>query len=184
MREPLFAFSSRPIQITPVRRLPAYRCTKRCSINVRIKTAIPADVAPAETATLCLVMGCALRSWLNIESVSTDLVAVSDVVVVEGLRSGPLWVVGTPVIISGFPGTIFNDVDVVLFSFVDLAGVVPLDPESPICSVLAEFLDREDGVLLGGRARVPLSCSLRIVGIEELMRTVFPSVMAFNDPLL
>ena len=184
MREPLFAFSSRPIQITPVRRLPAHRCTKRCSINVRIKIAIPADVAPAETATLCLVMGCALRSWSNMESVSTDLVAISDVVVVEGLRSRPLRVVGAPFVISGFPGTIFNDVDVVLFSFVGLADVVPLDPEPHISSVLAEFLDREDGVLLGGRARAPLSCSLRTVGVEELMRTVSPSVMAFNDPPL
>lgn len=91
---------------------------------------------------------------------------------------------GTPVIILGFLGTIFNNVDIILFSFVGLVGVVLLNLELPISLVLAKFLDREDSVLLRGKARVPLSCLLRTVGVEELIRTASPLVTAFNDPLL
>jgi hypothetical protein len=58
---------------------------------------------------------------------------------------------------AGFSETIFIDVDVVLLSSFGLAAVVLLDPESHISSVLAMSLDREDGVLLGGRSLPPSS---------------------------
>jgi hypothetical protein len=87
------------------------------------------------------------------------------------------------VVTAGSSGAIFIDVDVGLFSSISLAGLVPHNPESHISSVLAKFLDREDGMLLGCRTKPPPSCTLRTVGVEELIR-VSPSVMALSDPPL
>lgn len=60
MCEFVLAFDLRPIQITPVCYLLVHRLTQQCSINIRMKNTVLADIAPAKTAILCLDMGCAL----------------------------------------------------------------------------------------------------------------------------
>lgn len=111
------------------------------------------------------------------------LVAVLDVVVVEGLPSGPL---GTVVVLVGTAdcsGTIFIDVDVVLLSLISLA-LVPHNLEPHISLVLMKLLGWEDGMLLECRTRPPPLCSTGTGGMEELMRAVSPSAMAFSNPPL
>lgn len=85
---------------------------------------------------------------------------------------------------AGFSGTIFINFNIIQFSFISLAGVISLNLELYIFSVLVKFLGQEVGMLLRYRARPPLLCLLRTIGMEELIRTASSLVIAFSDPLL
>ena len=83
---------------------------------------------------------------------------VPDVVVVDGLQSGPSEAADVPVVISESSGTVFIKFDIVLSTV--------LDPESYICSDLVKFLIWEDDVLVGDKTSLPPSPWFRGGGVE------------------